>query len=98
MYKNLSSISAGRRERTAFFGMACAELRERAGIEHNVNADSMLAAEVNFSDRKANLRVVGVSAVVVDGQVSSRAVLRTEMPKRRWKKRSQSKSQKECVL
>jgi hypothetical protein len=55
-------------------------LIERAGDAHNINADSMLVGEVYLSDRKSDLRVVGVERwFVVDCQVSSRAVPQVEM-------------------
>jgi|HubBroStandDraft_6_1064221.scaffolds.fasta_scaffold130862_3 hypothetical protein len=74
--------------------MFCVVLIERAAAEHNVNADSMLVGEVYLSDRKTDLRIVGVEHwFVVDCQVSSRAVKRVELPKRRWREQSHSRHQ-----
>jgi hypothetical protein len=40
--------------------MSCADLMERAGIEDEIKANSMLVEEVHFSDRKDGIAVAGV--------------------------------------
>jgi hypothetical protein len=67
-------------------GMDCAALIERAGVEHNSNADSMLVAEVTFMTAKRTCASWGLSAGLwLTANIPSRAVLRLEMPEQRWK-------------
>jgi hypothetical protein len=76
MYRNLSSVSADRHQRTASLGTFCAGLIERAGVE--INTDFMVVEKVYFLTAKGTCGAEVERRIIVDCQVSSRVMMRVE--------------------